>query len=106
MNKLLHEARAYTLFKLQTKLSCILTSTPHFLVKNNTPLCGEFFGYHHHQNRLGHMLKLPNESFETSGFLGTRPKSTEEIKKFQRERVSKQLLYILIRAFLKTRTLS
>ena len=29
------------------------------------------------------------------GFLGTSSKSNEEIKKFQRERVSKQLLYIL-----------
>ena len=35
---------------------------------NNAPLSGEFYGYHHHQNGLGHMLKPPNESFETSDF--------------------------------------
>ena len=32
-------------------------------------------------------------------FFGTSSKSKKEIKKFQRELVSKQLLYILIRAF-------
>ena len=40
-----------------------------FLVKNNIPLCGKFYGYPHHQNRLGHMLKPSNESCETSVFL-------------------------------------
>ena len=40
-----------------------------FLVKNNAPLCSKFYGYPHHQNRLGHMLKPPNESCETSLFL-------------------------------------
>ena len=34
---------------------------------------------------------------------GTRSKSEEEIKKFQLGRISEQLLYILIRAFSKTR---
>ena len=52
------------------------------------------------------MLKPPNESFETSGFFLTSSKSKEEIKKFQRERVSYQFLYILIRAFSKIRILS
>ena len=37
-----------------------------FLVKNNAPLCGKFYGYPHHQNRLGRMLKPPNESCEIS----------------------------------------
>ena len=40
-----------------------------FLVKNNIPLCGKFYGYLHHQNRPGHMSKPPNESCETSVFL-------------------------------------
>ena len=44
-----------------------------FLVKNNTLLCGKFYGYPHHQNRLGHMLKHPNESCETSAFLELVP---------------------------------
>ena len=35
------------------------------------------------------------------GFFGTYSRSKEEIKKFQRERVSKQLIYILIRGFPK-----
>ena len=37
----------------------------------NRPLCGKFYGYHRHQNGPGHMLKPPNESFETSVFFGT-----------------------------------
>ena len=40
------------------------------------------------------------------GFFGTSSKLKEEIKKFQRERVSKQLIDILIRAFPKIRILS
>ena len=40
------------------------------------------------------------------GFFGTSSKSKKEIKKFQRERVSKQLIFILIRAFSKIRILS
>ena len=44
-----------------------------FLVKNNIPLCGKFYGYPHHQNRLGHMLKPPNERCETSVFLELVP---------------------------------
>ena len=40
------------------------------------------------------------------GSFGTSSKSKEEIKQFQRERVSKQLIYILIRAFSKIRILS
>ena len=40
------------------------------------------------------------------GFFGTSSKSKEEIKKFQREHVFNQLLYILIRAFSKIRVLS
>ena len=39
-----------------------------FLMTNNIPLCGKFYGYPHHQNRLGHLLKPPNESCETSVF--------------------------------------
>ena len=39
-------------------------------------------------------------------FFGTSSKSKEEIKKFQRERVSKQSIYISIRAFSKIRILS
>ena len=39
-------------------------------------------------------------------FFGTSSKSKKEFKKFQRERVSKQLLYNLIRAFSKIRILS
>ena len=39
------------------------------------------------------------------GFLGTSSKSKEEIQKFQRERASKQLIYILIRASSKIRNL-
>ena len=96
-----------TLFKLQPKkLLCIPTGTPHFLVKNNKSLCVKFYGYPHHQNRLGHMSKPPNESCETSGFFLTSSKSREKIKKFQCERLSKQSLYISIRAFFKIRILS
>ena len=39
-------------------------------------------------------------------FFGTGSKSKKEIKIFQRERVSKKLLHILIRAFSKIRILS
>ena len=41
-----------------------------FLVKNNIPLCCKFCGYPHHQNRLGHMLKPPNESPVCTGIYG------------------------------------
>ena len=50
------------------------------LVKNNIPLCGKFYGYPHHQNRLGHMLKPPNESCETSGFLELVPSQGRKSK--------------------------
>ena len=40
------------------------------------------------------------------GFFGTGSKSKAEIKKFQRKRVSKQSIYILIRAFSTVRILS
>ena len=72
------------LLKLQTKNSCVFPQVRRIFVKNNIPLCGTFYGYSHHQNRLGHMLKPPNESCEASVFL-TRSKSREEIEKFQRE---------------------
>ena len=88
------------------KLLCIPIGTPHFLAKNNTLLCGKFYGYPHHQNGLGHMLKLPNESFETSVFLELVLSQRKKIKKFQSERVSKQLIHILIRDFSKIRILS
>ena len=51
-----------------------------FLVKNNTPLCGKFYGYPHHQNRLGHMLKPPNESCETSVILELVPSQERKSK--------------------------
>ena len=37
-----------------------------FSSKKHTPLYGKFYGYLHHQNGLGHTLKSPNESCETS----------------------------------------
>ena len=40
-----------------------------FLAKIDTPLCGMYYGYPHHQNGLGHMLKSPNESCEASVIL-------------------------------------
>ena len=51
-----------------------------FLVKNNIPLCGKFHGHPHHQNRLGHMLKPPNESCETSVFLELVPSQGRKSK--------------------------
>ena len=51
-----------------------------FLVKNNIPLCGKFYGYPHHQNRLSHMLKSPNESCETSVFLELVPSQGRKSK--------------------------
>ena len=82
----------FKLYSIQTanlKLLCIPTGTPHFLMKNNTLLCGKFYCYPHHQKGPGHMLTPPNESSETSVFFGTSSKSKEEIKTFQRKRVSK-----------------
>ena len=74
------------LLELQAKsFLCISRRYAAFLVKNNAPLCGKFYGYPHHQNKLGHMSKPPNESCETSVFFGTSSKSREEIEKFQRE---------------------
>ena len=55
--------------KLKTLVYSHSTGTPHFLVKTSTPLCGKFYGFLHHQNRPGHMLKPPNESCERSVFL-------------------------------------
>ena len=51
-----------------------------FLVKNNTPLCGKFYGYPHHQNKLGHMFKPPNESCETSVILELVPSQGRKSK--------------------------
>ena len=67
-NKPQHVARAHTLFKMQTKNSCVFPQVyPNLQVKNNTSSCGKFHGYLHHQNGLGHMLKPPitNESCGT-----------------------------------------
>ena len=50
------------------------------LVKNNKPLCGKFYGYTHHQNRLGHMLKPPNESCEMSVFVELVPSQGRKSK--------------------------
>ena len=44
-----------------------------FLVKNNIPLCGKFYGYPHHQERLAHLLNPWNESWETSASLELVP---------------------------------
>ena len=51
-----------------------------FLVKNNTPLCGKFYGYPHHQNRLGHTLKPANQSCETSVILELVPSQGRKLK--------------------------
>ena len=51
-----------------------------FLVKNNIPLCGKFYGYHYHQERLGHMLKPPNENCKTSVFLELVPSQGRKSK--------------------------
>ena len=51
-----------------------------FLVKNNIPLCGKLYGYPHHQNRLGYMLKPTNESCETSGFFYLVPSQGRKSK--------------------------
>ena len=69
MNQPLHEARAHTLFKLQTETLTYSHRYTTFSSENNTLLCGNFYGYHHHQNRLGHMLKPPNKRFEASVFV-------------------------------------
>ena len=68
-----------------------------FLVKNNTPLCGKF----HHQNRLGHMLKPPNESCETLVFLELVPSQGRKSKNSNVNNFLSSLLQILIRAFSK-----
>ena len=68
------------LLKLQTKSSCVFPQVCRILVKNNIPLCGKFYGYPHHQNRLGHMSKPPNESCETSVFLELVPSQGRKSK--------------------------
>ena len=68
------------LLKLQTKSSVYSRRYAAFLVKNKVPLCGKFYGYPHHQNKLGHMSKHPNESCETSVFFGTNPSQGEKSK--------------------------
>ena len=47
---------------------CIPIGTPHFLVKNNTPLCGKFYSYPHHQNGLGHMLNFRTKASRRRSF--------------------------------------
>ena len=51
-------------------------------------------------------VKASERKLRDVGFFGTSSNSKEEIKEFQCERVSEQLLYILIRAFSKIRILS
>ena len=46
-------------------------------------------------------VETSERKFRDVGFFGTRAKSKEEIKKFQRGRISEQLLYIVLRAFPK-----
>ena len=68
------------LLKLQTKSSSVFPQVCLILVKNNIPLCGKSYGYPHHQNRLGHMSKPPNESCETSVFLELVPSQGRKSK--------------------------
>ena len=68
MNQPPQVTRAHTLFKLQTKTLMYSHRYTIFSGENNAPLCDKFCGYHHRQNGPGHMLKHPNESFETSFF--------------------------------------
>ena len=51
-------------------------------------------------------VEISERKLRDVGFFGTSSKSKDEIKKFQCEKVSKQLLYILIGAFSKIRILS
>ena len=62
----------------------------------------------HHQNRPGNIRICRNlwTKAVRRRFFGTSFKSREQIEKFQRKRLSKQLLYISIRAFSKIRILS
>ena len=51
-----------------------------FLVKNDIPLCGKFYGYLNHENRIGSMLKPPNERCKTSVFLELVPSQGRKTK--------------------------
>ena len=67
---LLHNLQLFAR-KLWLKIGCLFNQgciiNQHLSIRHIT-VCGKFYGYHHHQNRLGHMLKPLNESLETSFF--------------------------------------
>ena len=74
----LHEARDILYSDCKLKLLCILSGTPHFLVKNNTQFMWQVL-WLSPSERTRPMLKPLNESFETSVFI-TSYKSKDEIK--------------------------
>ena len=107
MNQPLHKARALTLFKLQTKTFMYYYGYTRFFIENQyTIMWHVLWLITIRLERTRPYVETSQRKLRDVSFFGTSSKSKEEIKKFQREKLSQQLLYILIRAFSKIRILS
>ena len=101
-----HVARAHTLLKLQTKTLMYSHRYTIFSGEKQYTVMWQVLWLSPLSERTRPYVEASERKLRDVGFFGTSSKSKEEIKNFQRERVSKQLLYILIRAFSKMRILS
>ena len=106
MNQPLHEARAHTLFELQTTTLMYSQGYTTFSSEKQYTVMWQVLWLSPSSERTRPSVETSERKLRDVGFFLISSKSKEEIKKFQREKVSQQLLYILIRAFSKIRILS
>ena len=88
MNQPLHEARAHTLFKLQTKTLMYYHGYTRFFIENQHTVMWQVLWLSPSSERTRLYVETSERKLRDVGFFGTSSKSKEEIKKFQRERVS------------------
>ena len=90
MNQPLHKARAHTLFKLklQTKILMYSHGYTGFFIENQYTVMWHVLWLSPSSERTRPYVETSERKLRDVGFFGTSSKSKEEIKKFQRERVS------------------
>ena len=88
MNHPLHEARAHTLFKLETKTLMYSYRYTAFSSEKQCTVMWQVLWLSPSSERTRPYVENSERKLRDVGFFGTSSKSKEEIKKFQRERVS------------------
>ena len=88
MNQPLHEARADTLFKLQTKVLMYSHGYTTFSSEKQYTVMWQVLWLSPSSERTRPCVETSERKLRDVGFFGTSSKSKEEINKFQRERVS------------------